>query len=71
MKYQLGFIERDGYCGVEVVKEKCNISNHLKVSLGYNRKSPMYQDKKYNRGVILRKLGKWQGKRNQLGINSQ
>ena len=71
MKYQLGFIDRDGYCGVEVVNEKNNISNHLKVSINYDRKSPMYSDRKYNRGSILRKLGKWQGKRNQLGISSQ
>lgn len=68
MKYQLGFVTRDGYCGVEVVNEKTNITHHLKVQIGYDKKSPVYKDKKYKRGTILRKLGKWQRKQ-QHGIS--
>lgn len=70
MKYQLGLVTRDGYCGVEVVGEKTNITQHLKVSIGYDITSKVYKDRGYKRGVILKKLGKWQD-RNQHGINSQ
>lgn len=70
MKYQLGLVTRDGYCGIEVIGAKTNITQHLKVSIGYNIISKMYNDRGYKRGTILKKLGKWQD-RKQHGISSQ
>lgn len=69
MKYKLGVLLDDGYCGIEVLNEKDNISNNLRSKKSYSDVYE-YEDKKYRKGRILKKLGKWQ-RRKQLGISSQ
>ena len=68
MKYKLNLLLDDGYCGVEVRNEKENISKHLKVHRKPSIVSDEYTDKKYTRGKILNKLGKWQ-RRKHHGMN--
>lgn len=69
MKYKLNLLLSDGYCGVEVADEKENISTHLKVHKKPTLTSDEYSDKKYENGKILKKLGKWQRRNRQHGIN--
>lgn len=68
-KYKIGIYNREGYCGVEVLKEKENISHEFKTERNYDEVYE-YKDKIYKRGTILKKLGKWQSKR-KPGTNLQ
>jgi hypothetical protein len=69
MKYKVGLIKQDGYCGVEVFERKRNITKHGKIERSYTEVSDFYKDKKYKRGTILRKLGLWENVKRQHGRN--
>lgn len=69
-KYKIGIYNREGYCGVEVINEKENLSPWISNKRDYTEISEEYKDKEYKRGTILKKLGKWQSKK-KPGTNSQ
>jgi hypothetical protein len=56
--YRIKLIEGDGYC-------LCSLDSYRKTYSYIRKKEPKgtivgpFKDKEYNRGTILRKLGKW------------